>query len=73
MEAVIREAVADMARAKEAIVEFVRVPENFETLAEVPGLLSRVRGSLQLSGRERAAVAAGRIEQFIAGELIEQT
>jgi chemosensory pili system protein ChpA (sensor histidine kinase/response regulator) len=72
MQAVAREAVADMVRAKEAIVGYMHTPGNFETLAEVPILLSRVRGSLQLSGQDRAAIAAGQVKQFIAGELLEK-
>ena len=72
MQAVAREAVADMVRAKEVVVEYMGSPENFETLAEVPVLLSRVRGSLQLSKQDRAAIAIGQVQQFIAGELLEQ-
>ena len=72
MQAVAREAVADMVRAKEAIVGYIHTPGDFETLAEVPLLLSRVQGSLQLSGQDRAAIATGQVEQFIAVELLEK-
>jgi len=72
MQAIAREAIADMVLVKEVVVEYTNSPDDFETLSELPVLLSRVRGSLQLSGQGRAAIAIGQLEQFISGELLEK-
>ena len=71
-QALVREAVSDVALLKEAVTRFINSPDNFELLASVPGLLSGIHGSLQNSGQKRAAVVVGQIENFVKVELLEQ-
>ena len=71
LEAVTREVLADIARAKEAINEFSITPAARDTLAGVPGILDQVSGSLQLAGEERAASIAGSIGLFISRHMLD--
>ena len=71
IEAVTREVVASMGLAKEAISEFIKSADNFESLSVVPDLLNQISGGLQLVSQERSAVAVAQVKQFITRELIE--
>jgi chemosensory pili system protein ChpA (sensor histidine kinase/response regulator) len=71
LEAVTREVVTSMGLAKDAISEFIKSSDNFESLAVVPNLLNQIGGGLQLVSQERSAVAVGQVKQFITHELID--
>jgi len=70
LEAVIRESLAGITGAKEAINEFFVNPAASGVLEPVPALLEQVRGGLQMAGEQRAAAATARVEAFITTELL---
>ncbi len=68
--AVIREAMADMAKAKEAIVGFIEAPWDHERLTHVPGLFREIRGGLLMLGLARAAGALEAVDAYLREELL---
>ena len=72
IEAVTLEVVASMGLAKEAVSEFIKSTDDFETLSVVPALLNQISGGLELVGQDRAAIAVGQVKQFMTRELIER-
>ena len=70
--AVSREVIANMSRAKEIIHEFIKQPDNLDSLAGVPDLLEQMSGGLQLINQERAAVVTQKVRLFVLRELIER-
>ena len=70
LEAVIRESLAGITGAKEAINGYFGNPAAPGLLEPVPALLEQVRGGLQLAGEQRAAAATARVEAFITTELL---
>ena len=71
-DAVTREVVASMGLAKDAISEYIKSSDNFESLSVVPALLNQISGGLLLVGQERSAVAVDQVKHFITNELIER-
>ena len=69
-EAVISAVMGDMSSAKEMINEFLRSQGDFELLVDVPVILNRIHGGLQLAGQEQLAVATSMVKTFIARELV---
>ncbi|MBT8121601.1 MAG: Hpt domain-containing protein, partial [Gammaproteobacteria bacterium] len=69
-EAVISAVMLDMTSAKDSINEFLRSCGDFELLVDVPVILNRIHGGLQLAGQERLAAATGMVKTFIARELV---
>ncbi|MEZ5542212.1 MAG: Hpt domain-containing protein [Pseudomonadota bacterium] len=69
-QAVINAVITDIGAAKDAINEFLQGSGDFSRLAQVPVLLNKICGGLELVGEERLAAAAGRVREFIAGELL---
>jgi len=65
LEAVIREAVADLVQSRELINEYLDSPGDREKIKDVPELLNQVRGGLQLAGQERAAAMVARVCGYI--------
>jgi len=72
MEAVAREVIASMSRAKEVFNEFLKSSSDFDSLSEVPELLEKMSGGLQLIDEERAAGITRKICLFVQKELIEK-
>jgi chemosensory pili system protein ChpA (sensor histidine kinase/response regulator) len=72
IEAVSREVLASMSRAKEIIHEFLKAPEKSGPLDGVPELLEQMSGGLQLINEERAAAITGKVRLFVLRELIER-
>ena len=72
MEAVAREVIASMSRAKEVFNEFLKTSDDFDSLNEVPDLLDKMSGGLQLIDEERAAGITRKICLFVQKELIEK-
>jgi len=72
IEAVTREVIANMSRAKEIINEFLKVPENPDSMDGIPALLEQMSGGLQLINEERAAVVTQKVRLFVLHELIER-
>ncbi len=71
LDAVIREVVASMGMAKDAISQFIKAADDFESLTVVPELLNQISGGLRLVDQERVAVAVDQVKGFINHELIE--
>jgi chemosensory pili system protein ChpA (sensor histidine kinase/response regulator) len=72
IEAVTREVIVCMARAKEVLNEFLKGSGDFEALGEIPDLLGKMAGGLQLINEERAAVVTRKICLFVQKELIDK-
>jgi chemosensory pili system protein ChpA (sensor histidine kinase/response regulator) len=72
LSAVIREAKADMARVKDAIVGFISAPWEHELLKEVPQLNRQVRGSMSILSLNHAAELLSAVNDYISKELIEK-
>ncbi|MGB5177798.1 MAG: Hpt domain-containing protein [Gammaproteobacteria bacterium] len=72
LDAVTREVVASMGMAKEAISEYLRSSDDFDSLSVVPELLNQISGGMRLANQDRVAVAVDQVKQFIAHELIER-
>ena len=72
VEAVTREVIASMSRAKEIIHEFLKQPDNLDSLGGVPDLLDQMSGGLQLINQDRAAVVTQKVRLFVVQELIER-
>ncbi|MDX2456791.1 MAG: Hpt domain-containing protein, partial [Gammaproteobacteria bacterium] len=72
VEAVSREVIANMSRAKEIVLEFLKQPDDLDSLDGVPNLLEQMSGGLQLINQERAAVVTQKIRLFVLQELIER-
>ncbi len=72
IEAVTREVIVSMSRAKEVFNEFLKDSGDFEALGEIPDLLEKMAGGLQLIDEEKAAVITGKISEFVQKELIDK-
>jgi chemosensory pili system protein ChpA (sensor histidine kinase/response regulator) len=72
LSAVVREAKADMARVKEAIVGFITAPWEHELLNDVPQLNRQIRGSMSMLSLEHAAGLLSAINDYIAEDLISK-
>ncbi|MBT8116194.1 MAG: Hpt domain-containing protein [Gammaproteobacteria bacterium] len=69
-DAVIGAVMDDMASAKESINEFLRSCGDFELLADVPVILNRIHGGLQMADQDRLAIVTSMVRTFIARELV---
>ncbi len=70
MDAVLQEAISDLTRAKEAIVEFIDADHQVDVLVDVPKLFNQVKGGLKLLGETRAANLIGSAGNYVERELI---
>jgi chemosensory pili system protein ChpA (sensor histidine kinase/response regulator) len=68
---VAQEAVADLSRAKDAIVGCIDGSWDFDQLATVPPLLHQIKGGLLLLGEEYAAAIVDAINDYVRTELLE--
>ncbi len=69
MVVVLQEAITDMARAKEAITQFM--DERVHALIkDVPQLFNQIKGGLLLLDREKAAALVDSVGRYVARELI---
>ena len=71
-EAVSREIIASMVRAKELITDFLQESVDFDSLGGVPDLLEQMSGGLQLIDEERAAVVTQKVSMFVSQVLIKE-
>ncbi len=72
MDVVIKEAITDLVRAKEAIITYIDSDHDSSALEEVPQWFNQVKGGLSLLGESRPAALVGAINRYIETELIEQ-
>jgi chemosensory pili system protein ChpA (sensor histidine kinase/response regulator) len=72
IETVSREVNVSMSRVKEIINEFLKDPENPDSLDAVPELLEQMIGGLQLINEDRAAVITQKVRLFVLQELIQR-
>ena len=72
IEAVSREVIVSMTRAKEIINEFLKDPENSGLLDTVPDLLEQMSGGLQLINEDRAAIVTEKVRLFVLQDLIQR-
>ncbi|MDE2270586.1 MAG: Hpt domain-containing protein, partial [Xanthomonadaceae bacterium] len=70
MRTLMREAVANLAKAKEHITAFIESSWSHEQLAGVPGLLTEVGGALRMLNLERPAELVDGIDRYIGNELV---
>ncbi|MGD8851996.1 MAG: Hpt domain-containing protein [Gammaproteobacteria bacterium] len=71
MQVVLHEAMADLVRAKEAIVAYTEADNDWSLLSGVPQLLNQVKGGLTLIGEERAAALTASAARYVRARLIE--
>ncbi|MDT8386105.1 MAG: Hpt domain-containing protein [Thiogranum sp.] len=71
MGVVLQEAIADLGRGKEAIVNYAESPQQVDQLEGVPQLFNQVKGGLLLLGETRAAALIGALARFVKNELID--
>ncbi|MGB5261066.1 MAG: Hpt domain-containing protein [Gammaproteobacteria bacterium] len=69
-DAIIVAVMDDMASAKESINEFLRSCGDFDLLVDVPVILNRIHGGLQMAGQERIATVTSMVRTFIDRELV---
>lgn len=72
LSAVIREAKADMAKVKDAIVGFISAPWEHELLKDVPQLNRQIRGSMSILSLHHAAELLSAVNDYITAELIDK-
>ena len=72
IEAVSREVIVSMTRAKEIINEFLKDPENSGLLDTVPDLLEQMSGGLQLINEDRAAIVTQKVRLFVLQDLLKR-
>ncbi|MGA7801488.1 MAG: Hpt domain-containing protein [Gammaproteobacteria bacterium] len=68
---VAQEAVADLSRAKDAIVGCIDGSWDFEQLESVPGLLHQIKGGLMLLGEDYAAAIVDAVTDYVGKELLD--
>ncbi len=71
MEVVIKEAIADLVRAKEAIISYTEADHDTALISEVPQWFNQVKGGMLLLGEERPAALVSAIGHYLRVELIE--
>ncbi len=70
MRALMREAGANLGKAKEHITAFIESSWSHGQLTDVPGLLSEVGGALRMLNLERPAELVAGIDRYIGNELL---
>jgi chemosensory pili system protein ChpA (sensor histidine kinase/response regulator) len=70
-ESVVSEALSDVAKTKDAILNYVASPDEYACLGQVPDNLRRIGGALDIAGIEDASFILSSIEQYISSELLE--
>ena len=71
MDVVIQEAIADLIRAKEAIVGYTESEHDVALIEEVPQWFNQVKGGMLLLGETRPASLVDAIARYIRTELID--
>ncbi|MDE2139413.1 MAG: Hpt domain-containing protein [Gammaproteobacteria bacterium] len=71
--AVIRESIINLARIKEAIVEYVNDPAKSKSLQALPNRIREIQASLRFLQLERMAVVLESVRQFIGRRLLAQS
>ena len=71
MDVVLQEAIADLVRAKDAIIAYTESSHDADALSEVPQWFSQVKGGLLLLGEARAAALTGSAAKYVENELIK--
>ena len=71
--AVIRESIINLARIKEAIVEYVNDPAKSKSLQSLPARIRETQASLRFLQLERMAVVLESVRQFIGRRLLAQS
>ena len=69
---VAEEAIRDIARAKDSILQYIETPENFALLESVPALFNQIRGSLLLLNETHAAGLLEQVAAFVSDEMLAQ-
>jgi len=72
MDVVLQEAIADLVRAKDAIVAYTESSHDAAVLSDVPQWFSQVKGGLLLLGETRAAGLTGSVAKYVENELIKR-
>jgi chemosensory pili system protein ChpA (sensor histidine kinase/response regulator) len=65
LSAVMHAVVADMTQARECIDDYIRKPQRAAGLDQVPVLLNRIKGGLQLAGQGRAAALVQQTGDYV--------
>jgi chemosensory pili system protein ChpA (sensor histidine kinase/response regulator) len=71
MDVVLHEAIADLVRAKEAIIAYTESSHDTDAISDVPQWFRQVKGGLTLLGEGRAAALTGAAARYVENELIK--
>ncbi|MHB1241769.1 MAG: hybrid sensor histidine kinase/response regulator, partial [Gammaproteobacteria bacterium] len=71
--ALAREAAEDVAQIKERVVAYLQSPDDQQRLAELPRLLTELKGSFQILNLERAASVVEAFTVYVTGSLAGRT
>lgn len=69
----LQEAAVDMAKAKEAIVDYIGSPSNIRPLESTPKLFHGIAGALRVISRAEAADVLDQIRDVIQGDLLKSS
>ncbi len=69
-DSVLHEAEIEMARNREAIVDFIQNPQVLEPLEQVPARFATVAGALRIMGLDDAAELLQRLNSYISDQLL---
>ena len=72
LKSVMSEALADVAKTKEAILNYIASPDDYACLDQVPDNLERIDGALNIAGIEDASFILRSIAQYISAELLQK-
>ncbi|WP_158675382.1 Hpt domain-containing protein [Thiohalobacter thiocyanaticus] len=64
------EAIRDIARAKDSILQYIETPDNFALLEPVPALFSQIKGSLLLLNENPAAELLAQLAEFVDEQML---
>ncbi|MAT66250.1 MAG: hypothetical protein CMN57_11475, partial [Gammaproteobacteria bacterium] len=69
---VAEEAIRDIARAKDSILQYIETPDNFTLLEPVPALFNQIKGSLLLLNESHAAELLAQVADFVDEQMLAQ-
>ncbi|BCO32694.1 hypothetical protein TspCOW1_27970 [Thiohalobacter sp. COW1] len=69
---VAEEAIRDVARAKDSILQYIETPDNFTLLEPVPALFNQIKGSLLLLNESHAAELLAQVADFVDEQMLAQ-
>ncbi len=70
--ATLHESAATLGVVKDAILAYIRTPDDYSLLVQVPQWFHEIQGSLRMLNLDRAVALLGGVRRYIASELLER-